>query len=89
MTMEESQRRMARRVAEGHTMSDFLDEGALAERLSLSRRTLQRFRTTGDGPRFVKLSQRRVGYRVADVEAWAAARTFDSRAAEMAGKSRK
>ena len=70
-------------------MSDFLSEEALAERLSLSRRSLQRFRTTGDGPRFVRLGQRRVAYRVADVEAWAAARTFDHAAAELSAPQRR
>lgn len=70
-------------------MSDFLDEGALAERLSLSRRTLQRFRITGAGPRWIRLGTRRIAYRVADVEAWAAARTFDHVAAELAAPQRR
>ena len=63
-----------------------MNEPATADYLDLSRRTLQRFRTTGDGPPFVRLGPRRIAYRVADVEAWAAARTFDHRAAEMAHK---
>ncbi|WP_198375110.1 helix-turn-helix transcriptional regulator [Neoroseomonas rubea] len=70
-------------------MDEYLDEVALAKRLKLSRRSIQRFRTTGEGPPFVRVGQRRVAYRLADVEAWAEARTFRHRAAEMAGKSRK
>jgi hypothetical protein len=37
--------------------------------LKLSERTLERFRLTGDGPRYTKLG-RRVLYRQDDLEAW-------------------
>lgn len=69
--------------------TSFYDEAALAERIGLSRRTLQRFRVTGEGMPFVRLGARRVVYRVADVEAWLAANSFPHRAAEMATKARK
>jgi hypothetical protein len=39
----------------------------------------------GDGgPKDVRLGFRRIGYRLADCEAWAAASTFKHRAAELA-----
>jgi len=50
-------------------MDSHLDENALAERWSISPRTLQRWRQTGQGPAFLKLGGR-VVYRVVDVEAY-------------------
>jgi hypothetical protein len=41
-----------------------------ARLLSLSPRTLERLRLSGDGPRFCKL-RRSVRYRLADLELWA------------------
>lgn len=63
---------------------EFLGEDDVARRLGVSARTLARWRTTGDGPPFVRMGARRIGYRPADIEAWAAARTFGSQAAELA-----
>jgi predicted DNA-binding transcriptional regulator AlpA len=65
----------------------FLTERELSNHLNVPRRTAQRWRTTGDGPPFVRLGQRRVAYRLSDVERWAAARTFTSRAAEVTRRS--
>jgi predicted DNA-binding transcriptional regulator AlpA len=45
--------------------------------------TLQRQRTEGTGPKFVKLGKRRVGYRLADLEAW-----LDGRVAESTADAR-
>jgi len=45
--------------------------------LSLSSRTLERLRLSGDGPRFCKL-RRSVRYRQSDLEAWLAARSIGS-----------
>ena len=41
--------------------------------LKLSERTLERFRLTGDGPKFAKLG-RRVLYSQADLEKWVSSR---------------
>ncbi len=38
-----------------------------AERLAVSERVLERWRATGDGPRFAKLSRKTVRYRAADI----------------------
>jgi hypothetical protein len=46
--------------------------------------TLRRWRRTGEGPPFVQLSARRVGYRLTDCEAWSLARTFTNRADAVA-----
>jgi predicted DNA-binding transcriptional regulator AlpA len=70
-------------------MDTYLDERALSERLSLSRRTLQRFRVSGLGPQFCRLGARRVAYRESDVRAWSELRTYPHRAAEMAAKAHK
>lgn len=61
-----------------------LDEQAAAEFLSISGRTLQRWRNFGSGPAFVRIGVRRIGYRLSDLEAWTANHTFASRAAELA-----
>jgi len=66
-----------------HVWNEYLDEDALAERYLIPPRTAQRWRTSGGGPPFVRLGKRRVLYRVADVEAWLAARTYASRADEL------
>ena len=63
-----------------------LPEAELAKRLNICPRTAMRWRVTGEGPPFIRIGVRRVGYRLADVEAWEAARTFPHRAAEMAQK---
>ncbi len=51
------------------TPSDLVDEVALAARLGVSRSTLQSWRYTGRGPRYVKVG-RLIRYRNADVEAY-------------------
>ncbi len=68
-------------------METYLTEAEFAARyLNGARRTAQRWRVTGDGPAFVRLGPRRIAYRLADCEAWAASRTFRHRAAELAAK---
>lgn len=69
------------------TAKRYLDEAATARKLDVSRKTLQRWRITGEGPAYVRLGARRIGYPEDTVDAWAAARTFNHRAAEMAGKA--
>ena len=49
--------------------SDLVDEVSLAARLGVSRSTLQSWRYTGRGPRYLKVG-RLVRYRNADVEAY-------------------
>ena len=53
----------------------YLTSHEAAEYLSLSNRTLEKHRYLGGGPRFRKFG-RRVRYTLADLEAWAQARTF-------------
>ena len=65
----------------------FLTESEFSERFKVPARTAQRWRTTGDGPPFIRLGPRRIAYRLSDVERWATSRTFASRAAELTQKS--
>ena len=51
-----------------------LAPAAVAEMLGLTERTLERWRITGEGPRFVKLSRSTVRYVVDDVSAFVADR---------------
>jgi len=48
--------------------------------MGLAVATLQRQRTEGTGPRFIKLGKRRVAYREADLLAWLEGRVADSTA---------
>ena|GEM_PF-2057344 len=64
----------------------YLTERDFSARYHIAQRTAQRWRTTGEGPRWVRLGPRRVAYRVSDCEQWAAERTFAHRAAEATGR---
>lgn len=55
----------------------FLSQSDTAKFLLVSERTLERWRVTGDGPPFVKMS-RRVAYRQSDLLKWTDARVFHS-----------
>jgi predicted DNA-binding transcriptional regulator AlpA len=54
-----------------------LTEKELSTWLGLSLPTLQRMRSKGGGPKFIRLSLRRVGYRSTDVEEWLVTRTAE------------
>jgi predicted DNA-binding transcriptional regulator AlpA len=51
---------------------------AAAECVGLSRSTLEKFRLTGEGPKFVRIGVRAVGYRIEDLDAWLSKRTRTS-----------
>jgi len=46
------------------------NEAQTARLLGLSRKTLQKFRLTGEGPRYIRVSARCVRYRIADIRVW-------------------
>jgi predicted DNA-binding transcriptional regulator AlpA len=52
-----------------------LTERQTAATIGLSVITLRRMRAANTGPCFIKLSEKRIGYRATDVEAWLDART--------------
>jgi predicted DNA-binding transcriptional regulator AlpA len=60
------------------TNSRILNEKDVANWLGTSCNTIQRLRSRGDGPRYIRLSHRRVAYRSADIEEWLSARTVSS-----------
>jgi hypothetical protein len=62
----------------------YLTEREFCERFKVPTRTAQRWRATGDGPPYVRRGPRRILYRLADCEAWAAGRTYRHRAEELA-----
>lgn len=57
-----------------------LNQIELAARWAISHRTLERWRWTGEGPRFIKLGGR-VVYRLEDIEAYEAEQIRQSTAA--------
>jgi Helix-turn-helix domain len=63
--------------------SGYLDEAATARLLNVGQRTLQRWRSTGDGPPFIRAGVRRILYSSDAIEVWAQAHTFAHRAAEL------
>ena len=69
------------------TAGEYLDQRGVAARYNVSERTLERWRSTGDGPPFVRIGPRRIVYRLSDCEAWAASRTYPHRAAELAHRT--
>ena len=52
----------------------------VAEEYGFSTVTLQRWRTDGTGPAYVKLGKRRVGYLAADLQRWVESRRATSTA---------
>ena len=58
-------------------------EKEAAAYVGFSVRTLQRKRAEGDGPVYTRVSERRLGYDKADLDAYLASRKFASRAAEL------
>jgi predicted DNA-binding transcriptional regulator AlpA len=63
-----------------------LTEDEAARVLRLSPRTLQRRRLDGDGPPYVQLGKNRIGYRLADLDAWCQSRTVTSTSAVSVGR---
>ena len=64
-------------------MQPLLTQRQAAETLALSERTLERFRVTGAGPKFVRLGKS-IRYRLADLEAWIASRVVGSTSEKLA-----
>jgi len=60
-----------------------LSEAEFSERYGVPARTLQRWRSTGDGPPYCRIGPRRIAYPAAAAEAWLAARTYAHRAEEL------
>ena len=58
-----------------------LNQTELAARWTISPRTLERWRHTGEGPQFIKIGGR-VAYRVEDIEAYETAQARDAGAAQ-------
>lgn len=51
-------------------MADTFTEKELAARWKMTARTLQNWRAKGIGPRFIRIGERSIFYRLADVEAY-------------------
>ncbi len=51
-------------------MGKILRTPQAAEHVGLAASTLEKLRTQGDGPRFMRLGGRAVGYDVNDLDAW-------------------
>ena len=61
--------------------SDLLLPAGVADRLGVSTKVLERWRGTGAGPAFVRLTRKTLRYRAADVDAFVAAKVCASTAA--------
>lgn len=56
----------------------------VSEMLSISPRTLEGWRTSGEGPKYIRIGGRAVRYRLEDIQAWVDANTHQHTAAEGA-----
>ena len=63
-------------------MSPLLTQREAAQLLRLSERSLERYRVSGFGPRYVKAGHSAVRYRIEDVETWIASRVVRSTSQE-------
>ncbi len=68
---------MKQSSTDSHIEQGLLRPAAAAQFLGVSVRTLQDWRFTGTGPRFIRYSARAVRYRVRDLEAWIKKREVD------------
>jgi len=69
--------------------SPLLTSPETARYLGIKPQTLRKWRLTGHGPPYVRLGdspRSRVAYKLSDLEAWVAARTFESTAAETVAR---
>ena len=87
-----TQHAVSRGVGPGYTRAGapprYLDTRQAAEMIGLSPRTMEYYRTTGEGPAFYKLGGR-VRYAVSEIERWVRARRrYRTRGAERAGPRR-
>lgn len=65
-----------------HTETKLLGESEAATFLSLSERTLQRYRVKGTGPAYLRFGKRRLAYAKCDLVEWLEKCKFTSTAAE-------
>jgi hypothetical protein len=70
-------------TSEQPPLEEYITERGLKRRYDISPRTAQRWRVSGGGPPWIRLGRRRVIYRIRDIEAWLAARTYCHRADEL------
>jgi hypothetical protein len=68
-------------------MREYLDERALSELIKIPRRSLQRWRSTGEGPEYIRAGARRILYPLDAVQRWANERLYRHTADELARKS--
>ena len=59
-------------------LPEILNTREAAHYVRLSKPTLERFRCSGDGPKFLKLSGAAVRYRRCDLDAWLSSRVITS-----------
>ena len=65
-----------------YAVAEYLTEREAAKFLRLSERTLQRFRYDGTGPKYTRISKRRVVFSRANLISWASSRTFENTSQE-------
>jgi prophage regulatory protein len=66
------------RSAANKSETRFVTPKAVCGRTSLSRATLDRLVAAGDFPKPIRITDRRLAYKVADVDAWIEARIADA-----------
>lgn len=59
-------------------LKKILTQKEAGEYLGISPLTLANWRVFGRGPRFIRLSPRKIGYRISDLDEWLSERVFSS-----------
>jgi predicted DNA-binding transcriptional regulator AlpA len=64
----------------------YLSENELSALLRVSKRTIQRWRASGDGPPFVRVGAKSIRYELSSCKTWADQRTFIHHAQELTAR---
>ena len=64
----------------------YLSENELSALLRVSQRTIQRWRSSGDGPPFIRVGAKSIRYELCSCKAWADQRTFMHHAQELTAR---
>ncbi len=69
-------------------METRISTSQLAAMLGVKPGTVRMWRVKGGGPKYVRIAKNRAVYRIADVEAWEAERSFANTSEETAARKR-
>jgi predicted DNA-binding transcriptional regulator AlpA len=78
---------MVHAIAAKEGPPEYLTDHQASLMIGVSRKTTYRWRLDGGGPPYIRVGQRKVFYRVADIAKWMIDRTYAHRAEEAVSQS--